>query len=171
VSADLAPQAASEEAVQGDPIEESLADHYSEQVDYLHSKLVFSLAFARLDHKTVGSFIGLAQFEQACDVGVEDVLHAEVHPLSQHPACVVHLFPAQPDLELLPQIHGLESVVAGHEHVLPVDVQPLAARLPGDPHLLHMDAHPGHFLLEAKVFDDVSWVIARLHRQQNQRLF
>lgn len=49
-------------------------------------------------------------------------------------------------------------------------MEPLAAGLPRDTHLFHLDAHPSHFLLEAKVFHNLRRVVASLHWQQHQGL-
>jgi hypothetical protein len=123
-----------------------------------------------LNNEAVGCLISLAESEEVGNAGVEDVLDAEVHPLPEHTPRVINILSAEPNLELLPQVDGLEGVEAGHEDVVAVHIQPLAARLPGDPHLLHLDAHPRHFLLETKVFNDIGRVVACFHGQQDQRL-
>lgn len=93
-----------------------------------------------------------------------------MHPLPQHPARIIHYLPVEADLHLLPEVDALEALVARHDHVLPVDLQPLAARLPTYPQLLHLDPQPRHLFLEAEVLDNAGLVVACLNRQQQHWL-
>jgi hypothetical protein len=89
-----------------------------------------------------------------------------MHPFSEYTASIVYLLPTEPNLKLFSQIHSLEGVKAGHDDIVAIDIEPFATRLPRNSHFLYLDSHPGHFLLKAKVFDDLNWVIACLHGKQ-----
>jgi hypothetical protein len=50
-------------------------------------------------------------------------------------------------------------------------MEPFATSFPRNSHFFNLDTHPSHFLLEAKVFDNVDRVVACLDRQQYKWLF
>jgi hypothetical protein len=93
-----------------------------------------------------------------------------MHPFSEYTPRIVYLLPAQANLKLFSQIHGLQPMKTGHDDIMAIHVEPFASSLPRNSHFLYLDSHPSHFLLKAEVFDDLNGVITRLYGKQYQRL-
>ncbi len=110
-----------EEALERDPLEDGLADHYAQDFGCHLEQFLHVLVEVEL----VVSGGGVAERKQV-QFWTEDLIDAEVHPLPQQSSRIARLLlVSEHDLDLLVEVDGFELGVAGHEQVAPVHVQVL----------------------------------------------
>jgi len=76
-----------------------------------------------------------------------------MQPLPQKSSSIIHLLLVKTYFKLFSQIYTPKSMIAGHKHIVPVNLYEFTALGPWNPHALYMQSKPGHFLLETAFSD------------------
>jgi len=134
----LAEEGAVEVGVDGDLLEDGLAEDGSEEDQQFGRKLLVDVL---IPLEFVHDVISLAQLEDASEL-VEHLLDDQVHPLPQQPARVVDLVAHKLDLDLLVHVDLLGLGETGHQDVVFVDFHDVRPTGPVDAEALEVVPEP-----------------------------